>query len=298
VIMEALENPTPADIAATVAKARNAMPAYTDMLTFYEAIFKVQAERQDEARPSPILIDAQRAALFWKEGFPLVGPAELPVDLAHGADLLAHLCRAVEGLKSEPARSAATICNALDAERLTAKTLLEARLEKDPSRFDTIAAELSVRSEVLAFLVDQSLTPSRVAGRRQIAAHLKVDPEWRNGYCPICGSPAALGDLEENGQRHLYCGFCWHRWPFQRVRCVQCGQADPAKLYYLHSDEEPAYRVDACDACRHYIKTVDRRLLGWPLFPPLEQVLTTHLDLLAVEEGLSLPTTAISPPSS
>lgn len=286
-MMEVLENPTPADIEALIAKARTAMPAYTDMLTFYEAVFKVQAEGQVEVPPSSIPIDAQRATLFWKEGFPLLAPVELPVDVAHGADLLVRLCRAVEGLKTEPARAAATIRAALDAERLRADTLLEARLEKDPSRLDAMAAGLSVRSEIIAFFADQSLTPSRVAGRRRITAHLKAEPEWHNGYCPVCGSPPALGDLEENGQRQLCCGFCWHRWPFQRVRCVQCGQLDPAKLYYLHSDEEPAYRVDACDACQHYIKTVDRRRLGRPFFAPLEQVLTTHLDLLAAEEELS-----------
>ena len=71
------------------------------------------------------------------------------------------------------------------------------------------------------------------------------------------------------------------------MRCVQCGPVDPAKLYYLYSDAEPAYRVDACDACRHYLKTVDRRRLARPFFAPLEQVLTTHLDLLAAKEGLS-----------
>ncbi len=286
-MMEVLENPSPAEIETTIAKARAAMPAYSDLLAFYEAIFKVQAERRNSISPASIPIDASRAAIAHKEGFPLATPAGLPGDIAHGADLLGRLCRAVEGLKAEPARSAAAIGAALDSGRLEARTLLEARLEMDAARLEAMAAQLAVAEEVLIFFADQSLTPLRIAARRQLADYLKTDQEWPNGCCPICGSPPALGDLAENGRRHLNCGACGYRWPCRRVHCVQCGQADPARLFYFYSDEEPAYRVDACDGCRHYIKTVDLRRLGRPFFAPLEQVLTTHLDLLAAEQGLS-----------
>jgi FdhE protein len=54
---------------------------------------------------------------------------------------------------------------------------------------------------------------------------------------------------------------------------------------YLYSEEEKEYRVDACESCRKYIKTVDTRVLGRRAYPPLEQVASLHLDLKAAEAG-------------
>ena len=163
-MMDALEKPSPADIDMIIAKARAAMPAYADLLAFYEAIFKAQAGAKD-LPPSPSTpMDLQRAVIAQREGFALLSPAQVPVDVAHGAQLLVRLCRAVEGLQSEPARSAAAICSALDAGRLEAQTLLEARLKMDAARLDAMAAQLDVAKEFLAFFADQSLTPSRSRG--------------------------------------------------------------------------------------------------------------------------------------
>jgi FdhE protein len=73
--------------------------------------------------------------------------------------------------------------------------------------------------------------------------------------------------------------------------CPFCGSRNPEGLFYLYSDEEKEYRVDACQSCRNYIKTVDTRVLSRRAYPPLEQVASLHLDFKAAEAGyqLSLP---------
>ena len=52
------------------------------------------------------------------------------------------------------------------------------------------------------------------------------------------------------------------------------------------SKEEKGLRVNGCDACSKYIKTVDTRVLKHPLYPMLELVSSLHLDIMAKEKGL------------
>ncbi|RPJ13122.1 MAG: formate dehydrogenase accessory protein FdhE, partial [Deltaproteobacteria bacterium] len=55
------------------------------------------------------------------------------------------------------------------------------------------------------------------------------------------------------------------------------------------------YRVDACDSCRKYLKTVDTRVLNRRVYPALEQVASLHLDLKAAEAGYTAALTTASP---
>jgi FdhE protein len=102
-----------------------------------------------------------------------------------------------------------------------------------------------------------------------------------------------LAWLEADGQRFLYCSFCWHRWPGRRAVCSSCENSDPQQLSYLYSEEEKEYRLDVCDACRKYIKTVDGRHLSRLAYPPLELIASLHLDIkggeAGYEAGLQLP---------
>jgi len=259
----------------------SAQPAYDDILAFYGRVFQEQAADIETIAVTAGAADAARAGTARQEGFPLVVPAELPVDLAHAAALLLRLCQAVQGATPPLKAAAAAIRSAIDDNRLNPVEMLEARRDENPERFATLAAELDVPLEVLAFFADESLATSLVAG------HWREDAARDQGYCPVCGSAPALGVLEEDGRRFLICSVCRQRWRVRRVRCAACGQTDAQKLYYIYSEEEPAYRIDACDVCRHYVKTVDRRRLARPFYPPLEQVLTVHLDLVAAENQLT-----------
>ncbi len=277
----------PKDLGRAIAAAREAMPAYTGLLAFYARVFEQQAAGARMIHVEAPQLGAARLDIARREGLPLVAPHELPVDLAHGAGLLERLCRAVQGATEPLAAAAAAIQAALQARRLDPRDLLRARREQDPGRFEGLAADLGTPPDILAFFADQSLLPSLVAGRRQIAGRWLKENETRSdGSCPVCGSAPALGLLEEDGRRLLFCGMCRQPWPLPRVRCAACGQTNPAKLYYIYCEEEPAYRLDACDACGRYVKTVDRRRLSRPFYPPLEQVLTLHLDLVAAGKGL------------
>ena len=79
-----------------------------------------------------------------------------------------------------------------------------------------------------------------VLRRRAAALH----PAWRR--------------RSAGGRRPLVlCATCLTVWPFRRVLCAHCGEEDERKLGYFQSPAYDHLRIDACDTCRHYLKTVD-----------------------------------------
>ncbi len=127
----------------------------------------------------------------------------------------------------------------------------------------------------------------------------KVDQEsWLEGSCPVCGNLPAIQRLKrEDGRRMLRCSFCATEWYFRRVMCPFCGNEDHNTLRYFFVDEsspveKPAFRVDVCDRCKSYIKTLDERKLPESEKPDLylENLSTVYLDVLAQRDGYQSPT--------
>jgi FdhE protein len=107
--------------------------------------------------------------------------------------------------------------------------------------------------------------------------------------CPFCGGAPQLSILESGGEadggsRHLLCALCSTAWPFPRIRCPHCGEEEERRLGYYHSPAFDHLRVDACDACRHYLKTVDLTRVGIAV-PIVDEVAGAALDLWAREHG-------------
>jgi FdhE protein len=107
--------------------------------------------------------------------------------------------------------------------------------------------------------------------------------------CPFCAGPPQLSILQgggelEGGGRTLLCATCLTTWPFRRVRCASCGEEDEQHLAYFHSPAFEHLRVDACDTCRRYLKTVDLTRLGVAV-PLVDEVAGAPLDVWAREQG-------------
>ena len=62
--------------------------------------------------------------------------------------------------------------------------------------------------------------------------------------------------------------------------------------------QKKGYRVDVCDQCRKYMKTVDTRETRHVIHAPLEQVSTLHLDFKAQEMGFESGIQLQFPPSA
>jgi FdhE protein len=105
--------------------------------------------------------------------------------------------------------------------------------------------------------------------------------------CPFCNRKPALGVLRPQGdgaRRNLVCGFCLCEWEFRRIVCAGCGQEDQVKLPVYTAEQFPHIRVECCDACHTYIKSVDLAKNGLA-DPVVDELASVPLDLWAQEHG-------------
>lgn len=109
---------------------------------------------------------------------------------------------------------------------------------------------------------------------------------WLEGYCPICGIFPGMARLEaETGKRILWCPICGMEWTYRRIKCPFCENDDHESLRYFYLDEKSPYRVDVCDNCKGYIKTIDERKRERRIPLLLEDIKTVYLDSIAEKEG-------------
>jgi FdhE protein len=181
--------------------------------------------------------------------------------------------------------AAAAVGEATARGDLDPKTLFKSLLQGSDAYFQDTAQRIGSDAKTLAFLAYNSILPSIELSAAQVASYLDTEAVWQKGYCPVCGSSPGLAVLNQEGQRVVVCSFCRHPWQAPRLFCVFCENRKSDELQYVFAEEESDLRIDVCERCRHYIKTVQGREVARPLYPPLEQVASLHLDMIAAEKG-------------
>jgi FdhE protein len=103
----------------------------------------------------------------------------------------------------------------------------------------------------------------------------------------ICrGTPvvAVLREAAHGAKRAYACGFCLTEYPAPRIGCAACGESSFDRLAVYRADEIAAARIDACDTCRTYLKTIDLTKDGTAV-PVADDIATVTLDVWAREQG-------------
>ena len=258
-------------------------PAYGAILDFYKQIFIAQEDSKDKIQIDPIQISEEMLSIKADEEFPLVNLSEFAIDTKASKMLLIKICGITKESSGDMASSARTILKAIDAEEFDLDSLFFGLLEEDDSIFEKTAKKHAIKKGDLAFIVYNSIKPSLSLCAEQLSAYLDKDQPWTKGYCPICGSHPGLSMFQGEGERFLFCSFCWYKWASNRIFCPFCDNTDTKTLNYFFSEDEKEYRVDLCDKCKKYIKTIDSRKTERIIYPSLEQVATLHLDIKAKE---------------
>ena len=105
--------------------------------------------------------------------------------------------------------------------------------------------------------------------------------------CPLCGSRPLMGVLRvegDSGKRFLLCSFCSQEWEFRRIHCPTCGEETEGKLPVYVAEQLPHIRVEACDTCKFYLRTVDLTKDGHAI-PLVDDLAAIPLSLWAHERG-------------
>src|SRR5262245_23101234 len=145
---------------------------------------------------------------------------------------------------------------ALESGELDPVLFFETAVSQDVDRLDELARAHDDDRGVLRALAPLIAMPMLQACRKTWAGRVPTD--WACGYCPICGGWPALAESRGlEGNRYLRCAACGSGWRTEVLRCHVCGEDDEEKLGSLVSARTlDQQRVDVCDGCQHYIKTI------------------------------------------
>jgi FdhE protein len=107
--------------------------------------------------------------------------------------------------------------------------------------------------------------------------------------CPLCGARPLLGVLRpegDGGKRFLLCSFCLREWEFRRIFCATCGEETEIKLPVYVAEQFSYIRVEACETCKFYLRTIDLTKDGNAV-PLVDDLAAIPLSLWAEEHGYS-----------
>jgi FdhE protein len=263
-------------------------PGYGAMLDFYLKVRETQKKTKAALRVDPIRLKKGWKDVLTKEGFPLLEKRDFPIDTEASVSLIQSLCRIGTETNPTMAEQVKRIQENIENNKLDVKKLLTEGFEDQ--KIEEIANRLGLDKRVFLFLIHNSVRPSLEAAVEQLLHEINTDT-WEKNSCPICGSLPHLSLLkEEVGKRSLLCSYCGYSWRTDRLSCPFCDNKDQDALHYFYGEGEKIYRIDLCDKCHQYIKTIDTRTIGDEDMN-LEDLATLHLDLLASKKGYKRPVT-------
>nr|WP_285889716.1 formate dehydrogenase accessory protein FdhE [Neobacillus niacini] len=149
--------------------------------------------------------------------------------------------------------------------------------------FASFAEENGLEEWIPQFLAETALRPYL-----QVTAE-KVQHEITHAVpgagCPVCGEPARLAVLRDEGQKVMTCPRCLAHWQAKRIECAHCGNYDHNTIQYITIEGDSTSQIQVCEKCTGYIKVIDtRQYLSMPSSAMLD-LNTIHLDFVAQEQG-------------
>lgn len=266
-----------------IARFQKERPHYREILDLYALILEEQVKMLRQVQITVPKVDKKLVKSRLGEGLPLLGREGFAIDLEAAQKLFYTLSLIGQGATTKMGDAIPRISKSAEAGELDLRDIFSKHY--DEMYLAQEAEQCGLDTGILAFLVRASVRPSVIAQMEQLRGALNLE-EWLQGQCPLCGSAPQIAQLrDEEGKRYLQCSFCSCQWRWERIACPSCHNKDLDSLHYLYAEEEEAYRVDLCDQCRGYIKTVDSRKLDYEPSLDLEDIVTMHLDILAFEKG-------------
>jgi formate dehydrogenase accessory protein FdhE len=156
----------------------------------------------------------------------------------------------------------------------------------DESRLDITAddaaqIEPADSDRVLAWIFLQPYA-EYLADHREIA-----EVDGTPSTCPLCGGKPIVAVLRSQGdgaKKSLICMLCAYEWPFRRIYCHACGEEREPQMAFYAAPEIAHVRVDVCDTCHTYLKSIDLTKTGLAV-PVVDELATLLLDIWAREHG-------------
>jgi formate dehydrogenase accessory protein FdhE len=121
----------------------------------------------------------------------------------------------------------------------------------------------------------------------ELSALPHKEVETKSDRCPHCGFPILCSLAREEGmglRRSAVCSICSSEWAVPRLGCLRCGEQHASKLPVFNFDAWMHIRVDACDSCGGYLKSIDLTNDVGAL-PVPDDIATSAVNIWAFEQG-------------
>jgi len=274
------------DLRRRIDQIKKRRPAYGPILDFYQKIREKQEEAKASLKVNPVAVSKEWKDLFAKEGFPLFQREDFPIDGESSSTLFRSICEIAKESNPLLSQQVEKIEEILGSKKLDLKKLFRKGIREQ--RIEQVAEEFALDKKVFLFLFQESVRPSIETAVPRL--HEELPPGTQpKGTCPLCGGLPSMSLLkEETGKRFLFCPHCGCQWQVDRIACPYCTNREHETLHYLYAEDEENYRIDLCEKCHQYIKTIDLRKTD-VMDPFLEDIATLHLDVLAAQKGFKRP---------
>ena len=257
--------------------------SHKEVLEFIREVMTEQYKIRSKVKTDPVEINEEKVRGL-TQGFSLVGKKDLNLDTASAIELFERLCK-VLGRNKRASGDVKRIKRALRNNDMNLVELFKHVGTENDEYISALSKKLKVKDDLLSFLAGNSIRPIFEAYASQLKGYVDQEMWWR-GYCPVCGSMPFIAEFRKEGERFLACSLCGFEWRFMRLKCPFCENEDHKKLRYFYAESEGmAIRIDVCEKCKRYIKTLDTREMAGDVIPIIEDMGTLYLDVLAQKEG-------------
>jgi FdhE protein len=271
----------------TIEDYKSANPHYTDLLDIMADILILREEYRNNMKVPIFRVEENLITKKMEGGLPLIDFAGNEYDLTRPKEYFNSLISIAEKRMPEVAQNIIDIIKSQEFDwEKTIRASFDRKVEETDNQGLLAGHEAEENIDLIDLFTEESLRPELEIIAEKYGETVGKS-NWSEGYCPICGKEPKIGEIreEEDGKRYLFCHQCGSKWHFHRIKCPFCGNEEQHSLAYFEVEGEERYRVDVCNKCRRYIKTVELPKSSEEPNLDVEDIATLHLDMIAYDEG-------------
>lgn len=175
-----------------------------------------------------------------------------------------------------------------DKRKISLKKMIENVLLRNMSNWNEMSQRYSIAGDFLFEISEYIAMPYLELCSEYFTKKLK-NGSWRRATCPICGNPPSMALLQEDlNERIMWCHLCDTEWTYVDKVCPFCGNSELKSIKHIFPPVNSPHRIDACDKCGYFIKTIDERLISTPPKFVIENLRTKNLEIIALSKGYKL----------
>ena len=271
----------------TIEDYKSANPHYTELLDIMADILILREEYRNNMKDPIFHVEENLITQKMEGGLPLIDFTGKKYNLTRPKEYFNSLISIAEKRMPEVAQNIIDIIESkqFDWEKMI-RSSFDCKVEEIDAHGLLAGRESEENIDLIDLFTEESLRPELEIIAEKYGEIVEKS-NWSEGYCPICGKEPKIGEIrdEEEGKRYLFCHQCGFKWHFHRIKCPFCGNEEQHSLAYFEVEGEERYRVDVCNKCRRYIKTVELPKSSEEPNLDVEDIATLHLDMIAYDEG-------------